>query len=155
MENETNVDLEAFQAEVWKEYENYKSIQNTKIIGEDLKEKLSSKKYGCLTLPFIWIAVFFTKKAHKDETKKRNYLAFAKEAEELISAPEIKKAICSGISKLDRKIILTEKKYVKFLTKSLCNKRLVKKFVIPQNAVLYGIIAFQIFENGIENYCSE
>ena len=95
------------------------------------------------------------KRLVKKEAVRKNYRELEKEAAELKKEPEIKRAICQTISGLERKEILTEIKFVKLLTNSVSNTELVKKYVIPPNAVLYAIIAFQIFQSGLEKYCDE
>jgi hypothetical protein len=151
MANSNDFDLNTFQEKVWKEYSSYERFSSSKSFERDLRDF----KGGCLAFPFARLAVFLAKSAYRKISKDKNYTEFEKEAVELIGEPEIKKVICNSILNLPRQEILTEKRFVAELTKTLSDKKLIKKFVIPQNAVFYGIIAYQIFQQGLENYCKE
>lgn len=155
MANSDDFDLNTFQNEVWNEYSSYRNMNATKNFPDDLKKGFRGSPAGCFFIPLGFLLDKFVTKVRKEQSDKKNWEGFEKEAYELRKEPEIRKEICHSITKLKQYEVLTEEKFVRILTATISQPKLVKKFVIPNNAVLYGIIAHQIFQTGVENYCKE
>lgn len=160
MENQTDVGFEEFQNEVYKEYRFYRAlIQSQKHFIEDFPKNVEKSWRGIISAWFIsfwqWFFGGFIGRANKQIARDKNYEGFEKEAYELRIEHDISKEICSSIARLRRYEVLTEEKFVRILTATILQPKLVKKFVIPRNPILYAIIAHQIFETGLEKYCNE
>ena len=160
MENQADLGFEEFQNEVYSEYRFYRTvIQSQEHFMKDLPENVEKSWRGIISVWFFsfwkWFFGGFIGRINKKMASDKNYEGFEKEAYELRSEPEIHREICHSISKLNRYEILTEEKFVRILTAAILQPKLVKKFVIPRNSVLYGIIAHQVFQTGLENYCRE
>ena len=99
-------------------------------------------------------AEFVINKAVKSERRKKNYAEYEREARELLRQKEISDEICRMIAKINRKEILTEEKFVNELTAALYQSDLANQFVIPENAFLYALMATEIYNIGLENFCN-
>lgn len=158
MEKQAKIGFEEFQTEVWSEYKFYRGSISAKEFENELNRKREESKgsfWRWFAILFTWFFSGLMRKAMKKVEDGRNYTEFEKEAYELRSEPEIRQEICDSIANLKRYEVLTEEKFVRILTATILQPKLVKKFVIPQDAVLYGIIAYQVFQTGLENYCSQ
>ena len=160
MENDADTGFEEFQTEVWKEYRFYRTIIKSKDhFMKDFPDTVEKSWRGIISVWFFgfwkWFFGGFIGRINEKMAHQKNFEGFEKEAYELRTEAEICQEVCRSISKLKRHEVLTEEKFVRILTVSISQPKLVKKFVIPRNAVLYGIIAHQIFQTGLENYCHE
>jgi hypothetical protein len=152
--------LKAFQNEVWKEYRFYRATIESQVhFTKDYPENIEKSWCGILSGWFFsfwkWFFGGLIERGNKKMAQQKNFEGFEKEAYEIRKEPEIRKEICHTIASLNRYEVLTEEKFIRILTASVAQPDLVKKFVIPANAVLYGIIAYQVFHEGLENYCNE
>ena len=95
------------------------------------------------------------KKAVRSESRKRNYAGNEREARELLRQKEISDGICEMIAKISSKEILTEEKFVYELTAAFYRSDLASRFIIPENAVLYAMMATEVFNIGLENFCND
>lgn len=148
----TNDELIDFQKKVFAEYELIKSLKKT---SDRMKDEREIKQKGCLFMPFTLLADALVKRVLKGETRKRNYDENRREARELLRQKEISDRICSMIAEISRREILIEKKFVDEITAALYGSDLASRFVIPENDVLYVMIATEIYETGLENFCND
>lgn len=143
-------DLKHFQEKVFAEYKLIKSFDETP---KRMNEK--REKSGCLYSPFGTLADLFVSKILDRERRKRNFAGNEREAEELLGQKEIFERVCEMIANANRLEILTEEKFVNELTAALFRSDLEKQFIIPENAVLYAMMARKIFDAGLENFCGD
>lgn len=86
---------------------------------------------------------------------KKNYDGNEREARELLRQKEISNSLCKMIAKINRKEILTEEKFINELTAALYQSDLASRFVIPENALLYAMMATEVFNIGLEKFCND
>lgn len=147
----TNSELTDFQKKVFAEYETVKSLRTS---ADRIKKDREKERKGCLAVPGLLFAEFVINKAVKSERRKKNYAEYEREARELLRQKEISDEICRMIAKTSRKEILTEEKFVNELTAALYQSDLANQFVIPENAFLYALMATEIYNIGLENFCN-
>lgn len=154
MNEETEFDVEDFQKKVFDEYVLLKNFKKwEKFSSDDLKKPFEKNMSGCLFIPLITLFKPLGKKAVKNAIGK--YREFYSEAKDLLAEDKIRDAICKSFEKVSRKEILTEEKLVSKVSDALAEKNLRKQFVIPLKPVLFAVIAYEILETGIENFCGE
>ena len=146
-----NEELEDFQKKVSAEYQTLKSLKKS---SARIKEDRAKENKGCLSIPIFIFAEFAIKKAFEGESRKKNYDENEREAKELLEQKEISDKVCETITATNRSEILTEDKFVDSLTAALYKSDLASRFVIPENAVLYAMMATEIYETGLEEFCS-
>ncbi len=149
---ETKNELNNYQKKVFAEYELIKSLKRSSVRINESREKY---RKGCLVAPFSVFADLFVGKILGREKRKRNYTGFAQEARELLRQKKISDKICEMIVEISRKEILTEEKFVNQFTAVLFQSSLASQFIIPENVVLYAMMATEIYNIGLENFCSE
>jgi hypothetical protein len=147
-----NNELNDFQKKVYAEYELIKSFERST---KGINESREKEKKGCLTLPLAAVADLFVGKILARERRKRNYGGNEREAKELLRQKEISDKICEMASSIGSKEILTEKKFVYELTAAFYQSQLASRFVIPENVVLYAMMATEVFNIGLENFCND
>lgn len=148
----TNKELSDFQKKVFDEYKSAKSLKES---SKRIKADRENNKKGCLAVPMLIFADLVIKKAATSENRKRNYVGNEQEARELLRQKEISDKICEMIAKISRGEILTEEKFVNELTAALYRSDLASRFVIPENAVLYAMMAAEIYNIGLEKFCND
>lgn len=147
-----NDELTDFQKKVLSEYVTAKALKD----GSDKINKGREKESnGCLFFPFSTLADLFVSKILARERRKRNYAENEREAGELLRQKEISDRICEMVGNINRNEILTEDNFVNELTEALYRSDLATRFVIPENAVLYAMMAAQVFNVGLENFCND
>ena len=99
-------------------------------------------------------ALKFLAPYHRHHMRPVLLVEYEREARELLRHKEISDKICQMIAKISRKEILTEEKFVNEFTAALYQSELVIKFVIPENAVLYALMATEVYNIGLENFCN-
>ena len=148
----TNVELNDFQKKVYAEYETVKSLKTS---AERIKKDREKERKGCLAIPALLFAEFVINKAVKSQRRKKSYAENEREARELLRHKEVSDKICQMIAKISRKEILTEEKFVNNLTAALYQSDLASRFVIPENALLYAMMATEVFNIGLEKFCND
>jgi hypothetical protein len=148
----TNDELKDFQKQVFAEYELTKGLKKS---SERINKSREKYRKGCLIVPFSVFADLFVGKILGREKRKRNYGGNTREARELLRQKEISDKICETLKKITRKEILTEEKFVNEFTAALYQSDLANQFVIPENDVLYAMMATEIFNIGLENFCND
>lgn len=113
------------------------------------------KNAGCLMAPFASLFASFTKRQMEKEQSKRNHDIYEIEADELLKNSELKKEICSSLLLITKDEILTEERFINYITAILYENKIRTKFVVPSEPALYAHIAYKIFDAGISNFCSE
>lgn len=148
----TNSQLIDFQKKVFAEYELIKSFKK----GSDkIKKDRENERSGCLSVPVSMLADLIVSKVLRRERRKRNYAGNEQEARELLRQKEISDSICETIANISRREILTEEKFVSELTGAFYRSDLARQFIIPENAVLYAMMATEVFNIGLENFCND
>lgn len=148
----TSDELRDFQKQVFSEYKTAKSLKES---SNRVKEDRQNNKKGCLSVPMLILAEFAINKAAKSERRKKNYAESEREARELLRQKEVSDRVCETIAEISRKEILTEEKFVNNFTAALFRSDLANRFVIPENAVLYALMATEIYKTGLNNYCDD
>lgn len=151
MTNATD-ELIDFQKKVFAEYELIKSFEKSSTRINESREK---DKKGCLSVPFAMLADSLVDKILGRERRKRNFAGNEREARELLRQKEISDRICEMIADISRREILTEERFVNELTSAFYRSELASRFIIPENAVLYAMMATDIFNTGLENFCDK
>ncbi len=141
-----------FQRKVFAEYELIKSLKKT---SDRMNDERDKKQNGCLCLPFKLLADSLVRRVLKGEKRKRYYDENRREAGELLRQKEISDRICWMIAEISRREILIEKKFVDEVTVALYKSDLASRYVIPENEILYAMMATEIYETGLENYCDD
>jgi urease gamma subunit len=149
---DTNNELNDFQKEVYAEYELIKSFEKSSKRTNESREK---EKKGCLTLPFAAWADLFVGEILERERGKRNYRGNEQEARELLRQKEVSDKICEMVETIGSKEILTEEKFVYELTAAFYQSDLASRLVIPENVVLYAMMATEVFNIGLGNFCND
>lgn len=146
----TNSELADFQKKVFDEYRVIKSFRmgEKRLNSGDLNEKK-----GCLAAPIDMLADLVMGRVLKSEGRKRNHLGYAQEARELLRQKEVSEKICEHLTTLSNREILTEEKFVNELTLSLYSSELSSQYLIPKEPVLYAMMATEVFNIGIEDFC--
>ena len=147
----TNSKLTDFQKKVFSEYKTVQALNESSNL---INKSRETNKKGCLSVPFFMFADFLVGKAVRGERHKRNYAGNEQEARELLRQKEISDRICQMIGKISRNEILTEEKFVNELTAALYRSDLANQFVIPENALLYALMATEVYNIGLENFCN-
>lgn len=146
----TNDELIGFQKKVFDEYRVIKSFR----MSEDKLNNVSlNEKKGCWSAPFAMLTDLIIGKALKSEGRKRNHDGNAQEARELLRQNEVSGKICETLTMLSSREVLTEEKFVNELTSALYLSELSSQYVIPKEPVLYAMMATEVFNIGIENFC--
>ena len=148
----TNNELTDFRKKVFAEYELIKSLEKS---SNRINESREKERKGCLFVPFSMLADSFVNKILGRERRKRNYAGNEREARELLRQKEISDSICEMIAKISSKEILTEEKFVYELTAAFYRDDLASRFIIPENVVLYAMMATEVFNIGLENFCND
>lgn len=154
MKSEKDFGIEDFQKKVWSQFQVLKSLKEwNEFSPNELKKPFKNRLSGCFFIPILTLMEPLGNRAIEQSLKRNT--EFEKEAKDLLSHPEIRNAVCREIDKLPKKEILTTERFVQCVTDSLSKKELRKKFVIPLEPKIFAAIAFDVFETGIENFCSE
>ncbi len=148
----TNNELTDFQKKVFAEYELMKSFEKS---SGAINKGRGKESKGCLFFSVFTFTDWFVSKILEREKTKRNYIGFAKEARELLRQKEISDRLCKVIADTNRKEILTEEKFVNELTAAFYQSDLASRFVIPENVVLYAMMAAEVYNIGLENFCND
>lgn len=151
MTNATD-ELEEFQKKVFAEYELIKSFEKSSTRINESREK---DKKGCLSAPFALLADLLVDKILGREKLKRNFAGNEREAGELLLQKEISNRICAMIADISRREILTEERFVREMTAAFYRSDLASQFIIPENALLYAMMATEIFNIGLESFCNK
>ena len=61
--------------------------------------------------------------------------------------------MCQALDELKTNEIITEEKFVKRFTQALCRKVSENEIIIPFEKVLFALIAYKIFETGLDRFC--
>lgn len=156
MENYSDIDDKEFVKKVLDEFHLLKPLKEMEKFDDNVIERgFGGSLFGCLFIPVIKIVTKFGQKTLKEQSNKKNYTEFEKEANELISQKEINVTICKSIKNLKKNEILTEDKFVEIVCLSLIQNDVRMQFVIPLEPTLFAFIAYIIFQNKLENYCNE
>ncbi len=148
----TNNELTDFQKQVFAEY------RTVKVFGEssgNIDKGRKNRNKGWLFLLIFMFTDWFISKIMRNERRKRDFAGNEREARELLRQKEISDGICEMIAKISSKEILTEEKFVYELTAALYRSDLASRFIIPENAVLYAMMATEVFNIGLENFCND
>jgi hypothetical protein len=141
--------LNIFQRKVFDEYKIIKSFRMS-----ENKINNNNKEKGCLAFPFGFLADIFVGKIIQSETRKRNLNDNLLKAKSFLQRKEVIDEICETFSMIPNQAILTEEKFVNKLTELFFHTPLANHLSLPEDAVLYAVMAIEIFEVGIENFCN-
>lgn len=148
----TNDELTDFQKKVFATYELIKGLDKSS--NRTTKSRENVRK-GCLSVPFSAVADLIVGKIIERERLKRNYAGNEREARELLRQKEISDRICETIANVNRREVLTKEKFVYELTAAFYRSDLANRFIIPENAMLYAMMATEVFSIGLENFCND
>jgi hypothetical protein len=148
----TNDDLVDFQRKVFVQYELIKGLKKS---SNRINESHKEEKKECLFIPFTMVADLIVDKIIERERNKRNYVGNEQEARELLRQKEISDRICETIGNINRREVLTEEKFVNELTAAFYRSDLASRFVMPENAMLYAMLATEVFNIGLEKFCND
>lgn len=149
----SDFNINKFSEEVFNEFNFIKASKSELLPGKIMKENARSFSEK-LFAGFIGLVDSVAEKTLEDEKKKRRLSENKEYSERFIKHPENRRIICQALDELRSIEIITEEKFVKRFTKSLCQKVLDKEIAVPFEKVLFASIAYNIFEIGFDNFCN-
>lgn len=144
-----DIKLDEFKEKVFEEYRVIKAFR----MGESKIENDRKNTRG-FARPFILLAELFVNKILQSEANKRDIEGILVTAKNLLEQKEIHDRVCETLTKSSKLEILTEEKFTAALTESFFQSPLANQFNIPAKPILYAMMAIEVFETGIENYCN-
>ena len=166
MSKPSDFNLQVFQSEVIKEFnlllkiidtaDGYSDDSQYKKSDNNTKKRSLFREF--ISTKFFRVVSNFEKKTANLYLNKPDVVEYRKKAKSLVFDVRIQQILCSILlSKITSDLLEEERmlELIKIVTQSLTEDKIIEKFSIDLDSVLFAFMVYELTQKRVENYCRE